>query len=136
MDLSLWYTPPIMGKTHPIELDEANEIIIREAFRRLGPEARHNTMRLQEQIEEVAKEQAETIYAQLSEAAREQLRMTGLRINEQIARLARINEAIAYGRFLIAKFKVKTLGELPEEEQREFARLWMAATGGCKPQEN
>jgi hypothetical protein len=136
MDLSLWYTPPIMGKTNVIELDDANEIIIREAFRRLGPNARHNTVRLQEQIEEVAKEQAETIYAHLSDAAREQLRRSGLRISEQIARLARINEAIDYGHFLIAKFKVKTLGELPQEEQREFARLWMAATGGAKPKEN
>jgi hypothetical protein len=136
MDLHLWYTPPIMGRSNPIEIDEANEIIIREAFRRLGPKARLDTVRLQDQIEKVAKEEAETIYAQLSETAREQLRITGLRISERIARLARINEAIAYGRFLIAKFKVKTLGELPEEEQREFARLWMAATGGGKPQEN
>ena len=35
IDLPLWYTPPIMGKTNQIELDEANEIIIREALRRL-----------------------------------------------------------------------------------------------------
>jgi hypothetical protein len=136
MDVPLWYTPPIMRKTNVIELDEANEIIVREASRRLGPKACLNTVRLQEQIEEVAKEQAETIYAQLSEAAREQLRRNGLRINEQIARLARINEAISYGRFLIAKFKVKTLRELPQEEQREFARLWMAATRGARMREN
>jgi hypothetical protein len=61
-----------MGKTNQIELDEANEIIIREALRRLGPKARLDTVRLQEQIEKVAQEQAETIYAQLSEAARDQ----------------------------------------------------------------
>jgi hypothetical protein len=125
-----------MGKTNQIELDEANEIIICEALRRLGPKARLDTVRLQEQIEKVAQEQAETIYAQLSEAARDHLRITGLRISERIARLARINEAIDYGRLLIAKFKVKTLGELPEEEQRTFARLWMAATGGAKLREN
>jgi hypothetical protein len=125
-----------MGKAKVIELDEANEIIIREAFRRLGPEERLDTVRLQEQIEEVAEEQAETIYSQLSDAAREQLRITGLRISEQIARLTRINEAIDYGRFLIAKYKVETLGKLPEEEQRTFARLWMAATGGSKLREN
>jgi hypothetical protein len=136
MDLRLWYTPPIMDNTNTIELDQANEIIIREAFRRLGPNARLDSERLQKQIEEIAKEQAETIYAQLSEAAREQLRITGLRISERIARLARINEAIDYGRFLIAKFKVKTIGELPEEEQCTFARLWMAATGGTKLREN
>jgi hypothetical protein len=136
MDSASWYTPPIIDKTNTIELDQANEIIIREAFRRLGPKARLNMVRLQEQIDEIAKEQAETIYAQLSEAARDQLRITGPRISERIARLARINEAIEYGHFLIAKFTVKTLGELPEEEQRTFARLWMAATGGAKLREN
>jgi hypothetical protein len=136
MDVRLWYTPPFMDKTNTIELDQANEIIIREALQRLGPNARCDTVRLQEQIDEVAKEQAETIYAQLSETARDQLRITGLRIRERIARLARINQAIDYGHFLIGKFKVKTLGELPEEEQRTFARLWMAATGGAKLREN
>jgi hypothetical protein len=90
---------PIMRKTNVIELHEANEIIVREAFRRLGAKACLDTVRLREQIDEVAKEQAETIYAQLSDAAREQLRRKGLRISEQIARLARINEAIDYGHF-------------------------------------
>ena len=57
-------------------------------------------------------------------------------MSEQIARLGRIEEAVEYGLFLITTYKVKTLGELPQEEQLEFARLWMAATGGAKPHEN
>jgi hypothetical protein len=31
---------------------------------------------------------------------------------------------------------VETLGELPKEEQEEFGRLWQAAAGGAKPNEN
>lgn len=99
-----------MTNANVLDLQDADEIIIREVFRRLGPKAHHDTVRFQEHVEEVANEQAETIYAQLSDAAHEQLRMTGLRISEQIARLERINEVIAYGRFLIATFKAKTLG--------------------------
>ena len=119
-----------------MELDDANEIVIREALRRLGPDAPLDPAILQEQIAEVVKEQGETIFAQLSDSAREQLRRDGLRMSEQIARLGRIEEAVEYGRFLITTYKVKTLGELPQEEQLEFARLWMAATGGAKPHEN
>jgi hypothetical protein len=44
--------------------------------------------------------------------------------------------AIEYGRSLIAKYKVETLGELPPEEQLEFARLWANATGGVKSHDN
>jgi len=118
-----------------MELDDANEMVIR-ALRRLGSDAQLDPAILQEQIAEVVKEQGETIFSQLNEVAREQLRRDGLRMSEQIARLARINEAIEYGRSLIAKYRVETLGELPQEEQQEFARLWMAATGGAKPHEN
>jgi hypothetical protein len=113
-----------------MELDEANELVIREALRRLGPKARLDPALLQDQIGEVLKQQGEAIFAQLSEAARQQLRREGLRINEQTVRLERINEAIRYGHSLVAKYKVETLGELPPEEQMEFARLWANATGG------
>ena len=106
-----------------MELDEANELVIREALRRLGPKARLDPALLQDQIGEVLKQQGEAIFAQLSEAARQQLRREGLRINEQTVRLERINEAIRYGHSLVAKYKVETLGELPPEEQMEFARL-------------
>ena len=119
-----------------MELDDANEMVIREALRRLGPDAQLDPAILQEQIAEVVKEQGETIFAQLNEAARQQLRRDGLRMSEQIARLGRINEAIEYGRSLVAKYKVETLGELPQEEQHEFARLWANATGGVKLHEN
>jgi hypothetical protein len=119
-----------------MEIDDANEIVIREALRRLGPEARLDPELLQEQIAEVVREQGETIFAQLSDTAREQLRSEGLKINEQAAHLARINEAIEYGRSLIAKYRVQTLGELPEAEQREFARLWTNATSGGRSREN
>jgi hypothetical protein len=119
-----------------MEIDEANEIVIREALRRLGPEARLDPAFLQEQIAEVVKQQGETIFAQLSENARRQLRKEGLRINERTARLKRINEAIEHGRALIAKYEVETLGELPQEEQLEFARLWANATGGVKLHDN
>lgn len=119
-----------------MEIDEAKELIIREALRRLGPEARLDPALLQEQIAEVVKQQGETIFAQLSEEARQRLRKEGLRINEWTVRLKRINEAIEYGRALIAKYKVETLGELPQEEQLEFARLWTNATGGVKLQDN
>ena len=119
-----------------MEIDDATELVIREALRRLGPEARLDPALLQEQIAEVVKEQGETIFAQLSEAARQRLRKEGLRINEQTARLGRINKAIEYSRSLIAKYNVETLGELPQKEQLEFARLWANATGGMKSQEN
>jgi hypothetical protein len=119
-----------------MEIDDANELVIREALRRLGPDARLDPMLLQEQIEEVVRQQGETIFAQLSEEARERLRREGLRINEQTARLGRIEEAIAYGLSLVAKYKVETLGELPQEEQLEFVRLWAIATGGGKSREN
>jgi hypothetical protein len=119
-----------------MEIDEAKEMIIREALRRLGPEACLNLALLQEQIVEVVKQQGDTIFAQLSEAARQRLRREGLRVNEQTARLGRINEAIEYGRALVIKYKVKTLGELPQEEQLEFVRLLANATGGAKLHEN
>lgn len=85
---------------------------------------------------EVFKEQGETIFAQLSDEARERLRREGLRIEEQAARLERISMAIEYGRWLIARYNAETLGELPPEERLEFARLWTNATGGAKPHEN
>ena len=119
-----------------MEIDEASELVIREALRRLGPEARVDPVLLQEQIAKVVKRQGETIFAQLSDGAREQLRREGLKINEATARLGRINEAIEYGRSLVAEYKVETLGELPQEEQREFARLWANATGGVRVHEN
>src|ERR1019366_1836970 len=65
-----------------MEIDDANEMVIREALRRLGPDAPLDPAILQEQIAEVVKEQGETIFAQLSDAAREQLRNEGLKINE------------------------------------------------------
>ena len=119
-----------------MEIDDASEQVIREALRQLGPDALLNPVRLQEKIAEVVKQQGETIFAQLSEEARRQLRKEGLRINEQIARLKRIEEAIECGRLLVARYKVQTLGELPQEEQLEFARLWSNATGGAKLHEN
>ena len=84
----------------------------------------------------MVREQGETIFAQLSHEARERLRRDGLRLGEQTARLERINEAIQYGRWLIARYNAETLGELPPEEQLEFARLWANATGGAKLHEN
>jgi hypothetical protein len=119
-----------------MEINEANEIVIREALRRLGPQARLDPALLQEQIAEVVRVQGETIFAKLSEVARQRLRREGVRIDEQTARLGRINKAIEYGRSLIAKYNVETLGELPQEEQLEFARLWAIATGGAKLHEN
>jgi hypothetical protein len=119
-----------------MEIDEANEMIIRAALQRLGPEARLDSALLQEQIAEVVRLQGETIFAQLSEAARQQLRREGLRIKEQTARIKRINEAVEYGLSLVAKYKVETLGQLPQEEQLEFARLWANATGGVKLHQN
>jgi hypothetical protein len=119
-----------------MEIGDANEIVIREALRRLVPGERLDPVILREKIADVVKQQGETIFAQLSEEARRQLRREGLRIKEQIGRLRRINEAIEYGCSLVAKYKVKTLGELPQEEQLEFARLWANATGGVKLHEN
>lgn len=119
-----------------MDINEANELIIREAFRRLGPKAQLDPARLREQIAEVVREQGETIFAQLSEEACEQLRNEGLEIIERNERLKRISKAIEYGRSLVAKYRVETLGGLPQDEQMEFARLWMAATGGAKADEN
>jgi hypothetical protein len=119
-----------------MEIDDATELVIREALRRLGPEARLEPTLIQEKIAEVVNEQGETIFGQLSEAARERLRNEGLKINEQTAHLKRINEAIEYGRTLMDMYKVETLGELSQEEQFEFARLWANATGGAKLHEN
>jgi hypothetical protein len=119
-----------------MEIDDANELVIREALRRLGPKARLDPALLQEQIAHVVKEQGETIFSQLSEDARQQLRNEGLRMSEVTARLGRINEAIEYGRSLVAKYGAETLGELPQEERMKFARLWTKATGGAKLQEN
>ncbi len=119
-----------------MEIDGATEMVIREALRRLGPNARLDPALLQEQIAEVVKQEGETIFTQLSEAARQRLREEGLNLNEQAARLGRINEAIEYGRSLVAKYKVEKLGELPQEEQLEFVRLWANATGGVKLHQN
>jgi hypothetical protein len=119
-----------------MEIDEANKLVIREALRRLGPEARLDPALLQEQIAEVVRLQGEAIFVQLSEAARQQLHREGLRIMEQTARIERINEAIKYGRSLVAKYQAETLGKLPQEEQLEFARLWVNATGGVKLHQN
>jgi hypothetical protein len=58
---------------------------------------------------EVVQEQRETIFAQLSDEARERLRNEGLRLKEQAERLERINKAIEFGRSLIAKYGVETL---------------------------
>lgn len=119
-----------------MEIDEANEMVIRAVLQRIGPEARLDPVQLQEQIAEVVKQHGEEIFAQLSDEAREQLRREGHRINEQAAHIGRINKAIEYGRSLIGKYKVETLGELPQDEQMEFARLWANATGGAKLREN
>ena len=119
-----------------MEIDDANKVIIREALRRLGPEARLDPALIQEQIAEVVREQGEAIFAQLTDEAREQLRREGHRLKEQAARLRRINEAMAYGCSLIAKYNAVTLSDLPQEEQLEFARLWVNATGGVKLHEN
>lgn len=119
-----------------MEIDEASELVIREALKRLGPEARLDPVLLQKQIAEVVKQQGETIFTQLSETARQRLRREGLRINEQAVRHGRMKEAIEYGLSLIAKFKVETLAELPQDEQREFARLWVNAMGGVKLHDN
>ena len=119
-----------------MEIDEANEIVIRDALRRIGPKAQFDPDLLQEQIGEVVRQQGATIFAQLSEEARQRLRKEGLKISEQAARLGRINEDIVYGRSLIARYKVETLGELSQEEQLEFARLWTDATSGGKSREN
>jgi hypothetical protein len=43
---------------------------------------------------------------------------------------------IGYGRSLVAQYEVEMLGELPREEQLEFARLWTNATSGMKTHEN
>jgi hypothetical protein len=64
-------------------IDEANEFIILEALRQLGPKAGPDPTLLQDKIAEVVKEQGEAIFGQLSEEARQQLRREGLRINEQ-----------------------------------------------------
>jgi hypothetical protein len=127
---------PNTGKGNAMEIHEASQMVIREALQRLGPKARLDPASLQEQIARVVKERGETIFPQLSTEARDQLRNEGRRINEQAVRLGRINEAIEYGRSLIAKYNAVTLGDLPEEEQLEFARMWVNATGGAKLHEN
>lgn len=119
-----------------MEIDDANGLVIREALRRLGPNTPLDTNLLQETITEVVNEQGEVIFSQFSESAREHLRREGLKINEQTEHLERITQAIGYGRSLIAKCSVESLGELPQEEQLEFARPWVAATGGVKSLEN
>jgi len=119
-----------------MKISDATKMIIREAIRRLEPDARLDPAVLQKHIAEVVKQQGETIFAQLSERDRQQLRSEGLRINGQTAQLGRIDEAIEYGLSVIAKYRVKTLGELPQQEQLEFARLWANATGGVKLNEN
>lgn len=119
-----------------MEIEDASEFIFQEALRRLGPRVELDTDLLQQKMAEVVREQGETIFAQLSDEARERLRSEGLRLKEQAARLERINKAIEYGRRLIANYNVETLGELPPEEQLEFARLWADATGGAKTSEN
>ncbi len=119
-----------------MEVDDATEIIFREALRRLGPESRLNPDLLQRKMAEVIQEQGEFIFAQLSEEARGQLLREGLRLKVQAARLKRLEEAIEYGRGLIARYDTETLGELPQEEQLEFARLWANATGGAKLDQN
>lgn len=119
-----------------MEIDEATRLVIREALRRLGPGARLDIVLLEEKIAEVVKQEGETIFAKLSNEAREQLRREGRLMNEQAVHLDRISEAIEYGRLLVAKYNVETLGELPREEQIEFARLWTNAGGGAKVHEN
>ena len=119
-----------------MEIDEANERIFRAALKRLGPEARLDPLKLQEQIASVILENGETIFAELSADARERLRREGFKLKEQAVKLERIKRAIAYGCFLIAKFSAETVGDLPQEEQLKFASLWAKATGGAKSYEN
>jgi hypothetical protein len=119
-----------------MEIDEATEIIFRAALKRLGPEARLDPLKLQEQIAEVIHENGEAIFAQLSAGAREHLRTKGFKLNEHAVKRERIRRAIAYGCFLIAKFSAETVGELPEEEQSKFALLWANAPGAARPHEN
>jgi hypothetical protein len=113
-------------EANEMNIRDATEMVIREVLQRLSPEERLDPALLQEQIVKVIKQQGEAIFGQLSEADRQQLRRDGLRITEQSAHLARINETIEYGRSLIAKYHVQTLGELPHEEQLEFARCGRA----------
>ena len=119
-----------------MEIDEANATILLEALRRMGSKPQFNLALIRERIAEVVEQQGEAIFAQLSEAARGHLRRVGLPSNAEIDRLERVNEAVEYGRFLIVTYKVETVGELPEEEQHEFTRLWIAARGGANSQEN
>lgn len=119
-----------------MDIDEATDIIVRAALQRLIPEDRLDPMKIREQITEVLREQGETIFAQLSNEARDQLRRDGRMIDQQLVRLSRIDELIDYGRSLIAKYKAQTLDELPYEEQAKFARLWESATSGAKVNDN
>jgi uncharacterized protein involved in type VI secretion and phage assembly len=75
-----------------MEIDNATELVFREALWRLGPEARLDPALLQEQIAEVVREQGETIFAKLSEVARQRLRREGLKINEQTDHPPRTNQ--------------------------------------------
>jgi hypothetical protein len=119
-----------------MELDEANKWVIREAIRRLGSQARLDPVKLREQLADVVREHGKEIFAKLSEQGRVRLLKEGRTLQAQAARLRRIDEAIQYGRWLIDRYQVETLGELPEGEQLEFARLWANAIGGARPYEN
>jgi len=119
-----------------MEIDEAAELIIPGALQRLDPNVRLDPTLLQERIAEVVEKQGEAIFAQLTDEACEQLRREGHRMREEGTRLTRIIEAIEYRRSLIARYGAETLDDLPQEEQLEFARLWVNAVGGVKPQEN
>ena len=119
-----------------MNLDEANEWVIRAAIRRLGPEARLDPAKLQEQLGEIVRQHGEEIFGKLSEEARGELRRQGRSLKAQEVRLRRIDEAIAYGCWLIARYGAETLGELPLHEQAEFSRLWSLAAGAAKADEN
>jgi hypothetical protein len=119
-----------------MEFDKEAEIVIREVLRRLGPKARLDPALLREQIAKMVKEQGEMIFAQLSDDARQRLLREGLKTKERTAHLGRINEAIEYGCSLVAGYKVERLGELPHQEQQEFARRLVNASGGVKMHEN
>jgi hypothetical protein len=48
-----------------MEIDDGSELVIREALRRLGPDARLDPALLQEQIAKVVRQQGEAIFVQL-----------------------------------------------------------------------
>jgi hypothetical protein len=119
-----------------VELDEANKWVIREAIRRLGSQARLDPVELRKQLANAVREHGEESFAKLSEQGRVRLLKEGRTLQAQEARLRRIDEAIQYGRWLIDRYQVETLGELPQGEQLEFTRLWANAIGGARPYEN